>query len=80
MGERSHVHFVGFRDNRYWSAVRVWGRPDFYHLGWDLRARREIADGDTIVFAEGPADQEPRRMSFDDVWELPAPLTGRAGA
>lgn len=50
------VHFVGFRDDRYWNAVRVFGLPDFIHRGWDLRAQREIAPGDTIVFADGTAD------------------------
>lgn len=66
------LHFVGFRDpryakdERYWRAVKVWGEPDFLHRGWDMRARREIADGDTIIFAKGSADQPPRLMSFDD--------------
>ena len=35
---RPAVHFVGFRDERYWSAVKVWGRPSFIHRGWDMRA------------------------------------------
>lgn len=39
------VHFVGFRGDEYRSAVKVWGEPDFIHLGWDRRARREIVDG-----------------------------------
>lgn len=67
------VHFVGFRDERFWNAVRVWGWPDFVHRGWDLRAHREIALEDTIVFAAGPAEQEPRRMSFNDVDEVLEP-------
>ena len=67
------VHFVGFRDDRYWNAVRVWGEPDFIHRGWDLRARREIADSDTVVFATGPADQEPRVRSWNDIDDPTAP-------
>jgi hypothetical protein len=63
------VHFVGFRDDRYWSAVRAFGRPHYIHRGWDLRARREIAEGDLIVFASGSHDQEPRQRSFDDMKE-----------
>jgi hypothetical protein len=63
------VHFVGFRDDRYWNAVRVFGRPHYIHRGWDLRARREIADGDLIVFADGDNDQAPRSKSFDDLRE-----------
>jgi hypothetical protein len=74
-GRRSpgHVHFVGFRGEEYWSAVKVWGRPDFIHQGWDLRARREIGEGDTIVFAVGPHDQQPRAKSFPDLIE-PTPV------
>jgi hypothetical protein len=63
------VHFVGFRDDKYWSAVKVWGVPDFIHPGWDLRAAREIAPGDKIVFAIGDERQEPRRQSFSDLTE-----------
>lgn len=63
------VHFVGFRGNEYVSARRVWGVPDFFHIGWDLRAQREIADGDTVVFATGDAHQAPSRKSFPDINE-----------
>lgn len=45
------------------------GLPDFIHRGWDNRARREIADGDTIVFAKGPADQAPAERNFNDIDE-----------
>lgn len=63
------VHFVGFRDDRYWSAVKVWGSPHFIHRGWDRRALREIGEEDTVVFADGPHDQAPRLKSFDDIRE-----------
>ena len=67
---RPCTHFVGFRDDRYWNAVRVFGRPDFIHRGWDMRARREIDfEADTVVFATGPHDQAPRLRSFDDITE-----------
>jgi len=69
MSRANCTHCVGFRDDRYWSAVKVFGLPDFVHRGWDMRARREIADGDLIVFADGPADQPPRLKSFDDIRE-----------
>lgn len=65
----SAVHFVSFRDDRYWNAVKVWGRPHFIHRGWDLRAQREIADEDIVVFASGPHDQEPSIRSFNDIVE-----------
>lgn len=64
------VHFVGFRGEEYWSAVRIWGRPTFIHRGWDTRARREIADGDVIVFAKGTAEDEPNRFTYPDVDEV----------
>ncbi len=66
------LHFVGFKDprlhkdERYDRAVRVFGPPDFLHRGWDRRARREIMDGDTIVFANGDERQEPSMWSYDD--------------
>jgi hypothetical protein len=68
MSERA-IHFVGFRDDRYWNAVRVFGRPTFIHRGWDLRARREIDRDDLVVFADGPHDQAPRVKSYDDIRE-----------
>ena len=59
------VHFIGFRGEEYWSAVRVWGLPDFYHRVWDMRAQREIAAEDTCVFAKyDPAQPSP--YNFDD--------------
>lgn len=68
---RRAVHFVGFRGDEYLSAVRAFGPPDFIHRGWDLRAQREIADGDMIVFAQGGPEQEPRIKSYDDLREDP---------
>jgi hypothetical protein len=47
------LHFIGFKDDRYWNAVRVFGLPDFYHRIWDFRARQELVDGDVAVFAFG---------------------------
>jgi hypothetical protein len=48
---RTAVHFVGFRDESYHAAVRVWGKPDFFHRYWDHRATGDVAPGDTVVFA-----------------------------
>jgi hypothetical protein len=67
------VHFVGFRGDEFWSAVRVWGRPDYIHRGWDLRARRDVHPGDTVVFARGDAGQAPRVRSFNDIDEPAVP-------
>lgn len=63
---RPCLHFVGFRGEEYWSAVRVWGLPDFYHRGWDTRARREIADGDTVIFAYKADPEFVSPYTFDD--------------
>lgn len=63
------VHFIGFRDDRYWNAVKVFGLPHYIHPGWDLRAQRDIAPGDVVVFADGDWQQEPRRKSFSDMRE-----------
>ncbi len=63
------VHFVGFRGDEYARACRVFGAPDFVHLGWDRRARREIADGDLVVFAKGPHDQQFSAKNFNDILE-----------
>lgn len=63
------LHFVGFKGDEYVRAVRVFGEPDFIHPGYDLRAFREIAPGDTVVFAVGDASQAPRKKSFSDLKE-----------
>lgn len=63
------VHYVGFRDDRYWNAYRIFGGPRFLHRGWDLRALRDIGEDDVVVFSQGEADQEPRKMSFNDLDE-----------
>lgn len=63
------VHYVGFKDDRYWNAYRLYGGPRFIHRGWDLRARRDVGPDDIVVFAEGEADQAPRVKSYDDLRE-----------
>ena len=48
------LHFVGFRGEEYWSAVKVWGKPDFYHMGFDLRMNLSVDwEVDTIICANG---------------------------
>ena len=63
------LHFVGFKGDEYVRAVRVFGQPDFVHPGYDLRALREFAPGDTVVFATGDEFQAPRKKSFSDLKE-----------
>ena len=59
------VHFVGFRDDRYWAAVRVFGWPDMIHEAWDRYAADDVAPGDVVVFAEGEWDQLPRSFTVE---------------
>ena len=59
------VHFVGFRDDRYWNAVAVFGLPDFVHVHWDRRAMADVAPGDTVVFATAKS-QRIVPWSWDD--------------
>ena len=36
------IHFVGFKDNRYYTAIKVFCTPDFIHRLWDRRAVAEV--------------------------------------
>lgn len=62
---RGALHFVGFKGEEVLSALRVWGRPDFWHRLNDERSRAEMMDGDTVVYANG---SEVRRAphAYDD--------------
>ena len=64
------VHYVGFRDDRYLTALRVFGGPVFIHRRWDRRAQREIAEGDLVVFATGDANQPLSQYNGDDLTEV----------
>lgn len=59
------LHFVGFRDDRYWNAVKIWGQPDMIHEAWDCYAADDTAPGDTIVFASGAWNQQPRSFTVE---------------
>ncbi len=50
---RPAIHFVGFVGEEYLFAVRVFGRPDFYHPSARELHRAFMAPGDTVVFARG---------------------------
>ncbi len=63
------LHFVGFRGDEYLNAVRVFGKPDFFHYVWDRRAKREIAAGDLVVFARHDENTEPSKFSGADIFE-----------
>ena len=63
------VHFVGFNDDRFWAAVKVFGRPHVIHRGWDRYALADVGEGDTVVFAERNEHQPLPRYNSRDVDE-----------
>lgn len=65
--ERPLVHFVGFRGEEYWSAVRVWGTPDFIHRVNDNRLLNggEKCDQDVVIYAN-QYESKHTNFSFDD--------------
>jgi len=63
------LHFIGFRGDEYVRAIRVFGKPDFIHIGWDRWARLEVVAGDVAVFARGTFDDGPSPYSFPDRYE-----------
>lgn len=71
------VHFVGFRDDRYWNAVRVWGPPDMIHEAWDRYAADDTAPDDIVIFAEGEWNQKPRSFTVEAARSREAKRSGR---
>jgi hypothetical protein len=66
---RPALHFVAFRGDDYVRAVRIFGPPDFVHIGWDRWAKAEVVASDVAVFARGSFEDEPSRYSFPDLSE-----------
>lgn len=60
------LHFVRFKDDRYYNAIKTFGSPDFIHRFWDHRAFCEVVPGDTVIFAEGDEHQNIMPFAFDD--------------
>tara|TARA_B110000503_G_scaffold119727_1_gene181779 strand:- start:365 stop:574 length:210 start_codon:yes stop_codon:yes gene_type:complete len=65
MGNVMCVHFVGFKGDEYTNAVKVWGKPDFYHRLYDTRAEGDFSPEDTVVFANG-SENRFKSFSFND--------------
>lgn len=67
------VHFIGFRGEEYWSAVKVFGPPHMIHMGWDRRAQRDIGEADIVVFARGDEHQPMAERNYPDIHD-PSPI------
>lgn len=66
MTHQPALHFVGFKDDRVFNALKTFGRPDFWHRFWDHRAMAEIGPRDVVVFASGDETMAPTEYAFDD--------------
>lgn len=60
------IHFVGFSDDRYNTAIKVFGTPDFIHRFWDRRAVHEVVENDIVIFADGDETQAVETFAYDD--------------
>ena len=65
-----YVHFIGFRGEEYWSAVKVWGFPDFIHSWHDNRMYGDVGDNDILVFAGKSDPKEVSEYTWQDheIW------------
>lgn len=63
------IHFVGFRGDEYTRACKVFGKPDFIHRIWDVRAKfggEFDPENDVFIFAKGSFSDIPSQYSFND--------------
>ena len=60
------IHFVGFSNDRYNTAIKVFGTPDFIHRLWDRRAVNEVTENDIVIFADGDETQAVETFAYDD--------------
>jgi hypothetical protein len=68
---RPCVHYVGFRDDRYWNAYRIFGGPRVIHRRWDFYATRDVGPDDIVIFANGDETQpvaERNATDLDERW------------
>ncbi|WP_244476780.1 MULTISPECIES: hypothetical protein [unclassified Methylobacterium] len=63
------VHYVGFRDDRYQNAYRVFGGPRVIHRRWDFYATRDVGPDDVVIFAEGDETQAMATRNATDLDE-----------
>ena len=65
------VHYVGFRDDRYWNAYRIFGGPRVIHRHWDFYATRDVGPDDVVIFAERDETQpvaDRNATDLDERW------------
>ncbi len=65
------IHYVGFRDDRYWNAYRIFGGPRVIHRRWDFYATRDVGPDDVVIFATGDATQpvaDRNATDLDERW------------
>ena len=73
------VHYVGFRDDRYWNAYRIFGGPRVIHRRWDFYATRDVGPDDIVIFAEGDETQPLAAYNATDIderWLSTVPSSG----
>ena len=63
------IHYVGFRDDRYWNAYRIFGGPRMIHRRWDRYAVGEVGPEDLVVFAAGDENQPVAHWPGADIDE-----------
>jgi hypothetical protein len=63
------IHYVGFRDDRYWNAYRVFGGPRVIHRRWDFYATRDVGPDDVVIFANGDETQAIAARNATDLDE-----------
>lgn len=66
MSENHCFHFVGFKNDRWFNAINVFGMPDFIHRRWDARAVSEVMPGDVVLFADGDENSPVSPFAYDD--------------
>lgn len=66
----AHVHFIGFRGEEFWSAVKVFGYPDFIHLWHDSRMYGDVSTTDILVFGPKGNPNQISEYSWQDheIW------------
>jgi len=47
--DKPQVHFVGVTTDQYWSAVRIWGKPDHVHGRATWSCMGAIPGRDTVI-------------------------------